>query len=387
MVSATLADEVRIDTLNAGQRAAMTELGDRISALFARREPHEQALRYMAGLLAGQRRVNSWQMAELAGDESPWRMQRLLNRARWDTDRLRDVVVGYLTGHLGQSRGVLVLGEIGIVKKGTHSVAVARQYSETSGRLENCQIGLVASYVSAWGSAVVDRELYLPSSWVDDPDRCERARVPAGRVRPVGKPELARGMVNRLARLGLPFRWVIGGVNYGRDAALRDRIERSRLSYAFAVPATHRVATAFIEDITAGELAAAIPAVGWQRRAGAGPDSFWARVNLVSPSNGSTIRATRALLVRRSDRRAPQFHLVHAQDDASTAAMIDAIEAGGTGRATIAGLTERTGLDRYEVRSWPAWYRHVTLALGAMAIDLVGEQIDEPRWPASLVAS
>jgi SRSO17 transposase len=61
--------------------------------------------------------------------------------------------------------------ETGFLKKGTCSCGVARQYSGTAGRIENCQIGVFLSYTSAKGRAGLDRELYLPREWVEDAER------------------------------------------------------------------------------------------------------------------------------------------------------------------------------------------------------------------------
>ena len=85
----------------------------------------------------------------------------------------------YLVQHLGDTHAVLVLDETGFLKKGQQSVGVARQYSGTAGRVENCQIGVFLAYASVHGHALLDRALYLPKAWADDRERCEHAGVPA----------------------------------------------------------------------------------------------------------------------------------------------------------------------------------------------------------------
>ena len=145
----------------------------------------------MRGLLAPLAAKNSWTLAEAAGKKTPDRMQRLLNRAAWDADGVRDDVRGYVVRHLGDAGGVLVVDETGFVKKGTRSAGVQRQYSGTAGRVENCQLGVFLAYASPKGRALVDRELYLPKSWTDDRDRCREAGVPDD-VQFASKTELAR---------------------------------------------------------------------------------------------------------------------------------------------------------------------------------------------------
>src|SRR5947208_14881368 len=145
---------------------------------FPRVEPRLQARAYVRGLLGPLAVKNGWTLAEAAGNKTPDKMQRLLNRASWDADGVRDDVRGYVVRHLGDAGGVLVVDETGFVKKGTRSAGVQRQYSGTAGRTENCQIGTFLCYATSTGRALVDRELYVPQSWTNDRPRCRAAAVP-----------------------------------------------------------------------------------------------------------------------------------------------------------------------------------------------------------------
>ena len=78
---------------------------------------------------------------------------------------LRDLMRAYVLEALGDTDGVLVVDETGFLKKGQHSVGVARQYSGTAGRMENCQVGVFLAYASRFGQALIDRRLYLPEAW------------------------------------------------------------------------------------------------------------------------------------------------------------------------------------------------------------------------------
>ena len=118
-------------------------------AVFPRVEPRLRARAYVRGLLAPLASKNGWTLAEAAGDTTPDGMQRLLNRAAWDADGVRDDVRGYVARHLGDAGGVLVVDETGFVKKGTRSAGVQRQYSGTAGRVENCQLGVFCAYATA----------------------------------------------------------------------------------------------------------------------------------------------------------------------------------------------------------------------------------------------
>ena len=137
-------------------------VGERIGSRFVRSEPRQRAVGYIRGLLSGTERKNGWQLAEHLGDPTPDGVQHLLARVGWDADAVRDDLLGYVTEHLGNPDGVLVVDETGFLKKGAMSVAVARQYSGTAGRIENSQVGVFLGYATTKGRALLDRALYLP---------------------------------------------------------------------------------------------------------------------------------------------------------------------------------------------------------------------------------
>ena len=150
-------------------------LAESIGHHFPRSESRQRALAYLKGLLSPAERKNSWQIAEQAGDTSPYGVQHLLGRAQWSADAVRDDLQSYVIDHLADSDGVLILDETGFIKKGNKSAGVARQYSGTAGRSENCQIGVFLVYASSKGRTFLDRELYLPKAWTDDTARCKAA--------------------------------------------------------------------------------------------------------------------------------------------------------------------------------------------------------------------
>src|SRR5215813_4196961 len=146
----------------------MTEVERRIGPRFPRRDARRRAWAYLRGLLSPVERKNGWQLAEVNGDATPYGVQHLLGRAQWDADALRDDLRPYVVEHLGAPQAVLVVDETGFLKKGQHSAGVARQYSGTAGRIENCQIGVFLAYASSWGHALLDCALYLPQDWIND---------------------------------------------------------------------------------------------------------------------------------------------------------------------------------------------------------------------------
>jgi DDE superfamily endonuclease len=200
--------------------AGLDALHARIAGRFARAEPRRRVLAYLRGLLGNVTRKNGWQLAEHAGERTPDGMQRLLATADWDPDLVRDDLRRYVVEHLGDPRGVLVVDETGFLKKGTTSVGVQRQYSGTAGKVDNCQLGVFLAYASPKGRAMIDRELYLPQRWTDDPVRCRAAKVPEQvGFRP--KPQLAQLMLERALDAGVPAAWVTADEVYGGSPALR----------------------------------------------------------------------------------------------------------------------------------------------------------------------
>lgn len=343
----------------------------RIAPRFARPEPRRRALQYLKGLLGPVERKNGWQLAEQAGEATPDGMQRLLATANWDADQVREDLRAYVVEHLGDPQAVLVVDETGFLKKGTKSAGVQRQYSGTAGRIENCQIGVFLAYASAHGRTFLDRELYLPKEWVTDVGRREEAAVPPT-VEFRTKPQLAQAMVERTLAGGVPAAWVTGDEVYGSDRRLRQWLEDRELPHVLAVKSTEPLWTrTTCRQVAAKTLAAALPETAWQRlSAGAGakgPRIYdWAQVPIRAlPEPGWDYW----LLVRRSVTDATDVAYYVCYCRAATP-LEQLVQVAGTRWAieeSFESAKGEVGLDQYEVRRWPGWYRHMTLALLAHA--------------------
>lgn len=242
-------------------------LGELIGSRFFRPEPRERALAYVKGLLSPLATRNGWTVAQAAGERSPDGMQRLLNQAVWDDGGVREDLRGYVVEQLGAADGVLVFDETGDIKKGSHTVGVARQYTGVTGQVENCQVSVHAAYVSSRGQALVDVELYLPKAFALDPQRCAEAGVPAERAGVVvTKGELAVRMFHRAVAAGMPFGYVAGDEVYGRCAALRGAIEQAGYGYVLEVGSDFRVGRSSGETIRVDALVGQVPRWGWEHR-------------------------------------------------------------------------------------------------------------------------
>ena len=224
-----VAQDVMVESSAVGRWSkGLEDLHRRVAHRFARSEVRERAKRYLLGLLGRVERKNGWQMAEAIGERDPQGVQRLLNSARWDADLVRDDLREYVVEHLGdEETGILIVDETGFLKKGQKSVGVARQYTGTAGDTVNCQVGVFLAYASNKGAAFVDRALYLPKAWTNDPARRAEAGVPGG-IAFRNKIELAELMLERVFAAGIPARWVVADSFYGRSHAFREWLEEQR---------------------------------------------------------------------------------------------------------------------------------------------------------------
>jgi SRSO17 transposase len=348
-------------------------VGERLGRHFARREPRQRAVGYIRALLGDAERKNGWQLAEALGDPTPDGVQHLLARADWDAEAVRDELLGYLRERLGHPDGVLIVDETGFLKKGTKSCGVARQYSGTAGRIENCQIGVFLGYATRQGQALLDRALYLPKEWAKDAGRRAEAGVP--RFVPFAtKLVLARRMIERAVAAGVPARWVTADAVYGSDYGFRSALEELRLGYVVGVRSDYAV-WAGLRQVRAKSVLAQVPAAAWQRiSCGAGAKGpRWYDWALVATNAPAPEAYSRWLLIRRSVSD-PEDVAYFACGGPPGTALAELVRIAGTRwviEECFALGKGDCGLDEYEVRSWAGWHRHVTLSLLALAVAAV----------------
>lgn len=236
----TISEEIR-PTLQeiGGWYQQLQRLHERIAPRFARPEPRHRALLYLQAVLSEIPRKNGWQIAEQARQARPFGMQRLLSDAVWDCDGVRDDLRTYVLEQLGRLDGIGVLDESGFPKRGKKSAGVKKQYCGATGRVQGCQVGVFLSYVTQAGHAFIDRGLYVPEDWFDDPGRCREAGIPeAVSFRP--KWELALDMLKRATAAGIKFSWVVADTVYG-EVELRKWLEAQGICYGLAIPGDEAV--------------------------------------------------------------------------------------------------------------------------------------------------
>jgi SRSO17 transposase len=360
--------------------ASLREVKARMRPLFTQDRVAASAGLFLDGLLGEERRKTGWMRAEAAGDPGPWRQQAILGRGRWDADALRDIVRAYVVETLAEPNAVLVVDETGFLKQGKASCGVARQYTGSAGKITNCQIGVFAAYVSSKGHAFIDRALYLPKAWADDPARRAAAHVPQ-EIAFATKPHLARTMVERAIAAGVPFAWVVGDSIYG-VSEVEMGLRRAGKGYVLGVNSNSQFNSWGAKPPVAGtaaEIAGALDPSAWHRlSAGAGAQGErlfdWAYLELAdleAAEYNQTLAGlwTRGLLIRRSITDGALAFFATWCPAGTPVAVLVTVE--GQRWAIEDGFEtakNELGLDHNETRSWHGWHRHVSLVMLAFAM-------------------
>jgi SRSO17 transposase len=361
--------------------SALRDVKGRIAPLFTQDRVATSANRFLDGLLGNEPRKTGWMRAEAAGDPGPWRQQAILGRGRWDADALRDFVCEYALETLGDEEAVLVIDETGFLKQGKASCGVARQYTGSAGKITNCQIGVFASYVSRHGHAFLDRALYLPKEWTDDPDRLKAVHVPDD-VDFATKPQIARKMIARALAARVPFAFVAADSVYG-VGDIETALRKAGKGYVLGVASNHVFHSwgkAQLVGGTASRIAQELPRKAWKRlSAGEGTKGprrhDWAYLQLADLDAGqynSDLRGkwTRGLLVRRSivDVDDLAFFSTWCPQGTPMEKLVAVEGCRWAIEDSFETAKNELGLDHNETRSWHGWHRHVSLVMLAFAM-------------------
>jgi SRSO17 transposase len=378
--------------------SSLRDVKARMRPLFTQERVAASAGRFLDGLLGPERRKTGWMRAEAAGDPGPWRQQAVLGRGRWEADALRDVVRDHALETLADPDAVLVVDETGFLKQGKASCGVGRQYTGSAGKITNCRIGVFAAYASRHGHAFIDRALYLPKAWTDDPARLAAAHVPSG-AGFATKPRLAGRMVERALAAGVPFAWVAGDGVYG-VGDLEMALRRAGKGYVLGANATQAFNSWIGKPSVAGtaeQIAQGLEPTAWRRlSAGEGTKgprlSDWAYLELADLDAdeyraGATGLWTRGLLVRRSLADGECAYFTTWCPAGTTTETLVAVE-GRRWAIEDAFETAKNelGLDHNETRSWHGWHRHVSLAMLAFAmLAIIRCRANAPPPPKTLI--
>jgi SRSO17 transposase len=368
-----------------GQRAVtnLAVLHERLRPCFARRQPFDQAGKYLAGLISDLPRKNGWTLAEHAGDATPDRMQRLLNHAVWDHDQAQQVVRGFVAEQVGdQPLRVAALDESGQEKTGQATAGVQRQYLGCAGKITNGVNVVYCSYATPGGHALVGARLYIPADQLADDDR--RAALGIGAdVRFQTKPQLARAIcADMIADHTMPP-WAAGDEVYGRSGQLREFFEEHEIGYVLRVGCAFHVEVApGVRMRTDQAVAHFVAKTAWQVRSVAGSKGerayAWAWIATTSPRH--------SLLIRRHLTTGDlAFHYCFVPDGRPVTVMT-LVRVACLRWPVEEGFEfgkDHFGLDHSQVRLYTALSRHIVLTMAALAVCAVTAASAKTRAPAA----
>src|ERR1700748_2734076 len=360
--------------------SSLRDVKARIRPLFSQERVAASAEKFLDGLLGNEPRKTGWMRAEAAGDSGPWRQQAILGRGRWGAAALRDLIREDALETLAEQEAVLVIDETGFLKQGKASCGVARQYTGSAGKITNCQIGVFASYVSQHGHAFIDRALYLPKEWTDDPARLKASHVPSD-VGFATKPKIARRMIARAIAAKVPCSFVAADSVYG-TGEIETLLRKAGKGYVLGVASNHVFHSWGKQQSIAGTasaIAQSLPKKASRRLpSGAGTQGprwhDWAYLELadleVSEYNDDLAGEwTRGLLIRRNLADGSlAFFSTWCPKGTSIQRLVSVEGHRWAIEDSFETAKNELGLDHNETRSWHGWHRHVSLVMLAFAM-------------------
>ncbi|WP_425363716.1 IS701 family transposase [Candidatus Tisiphia endosymbiont of Hybos culiciformis] len=326
---------------------------------------------YVKALMSSVERKNSWQLAEMVGAKTPYNFQYLLCYAAIDVVALKKALIKITIENLG-TQGYLTFDDTGFLKKGDQSSGVQRQYTGTAGRVENCQIGTFMGYKTQKGHNLLDGKLYLPESWLNDPQRCRKAGIPEG-LKFEKKALQAAGMYKSFKEQGYECSWVTADEAYGKDPDFVKVLEEYNQPYILAVPKDYSIRCGDLKQrFEALKCAESADVNLWEMHS-AGKGSKGERVYewLLIKRNeiNSFSEFEKFLLIRRSMSTGElAFYSVMAPKNRSLQELAMAAGSRWSIEECFEMAKGETGLDQYEVRSYRGWERHTTFSMWALMI-------------------
>ena len=361
---------------------------ERYLLLFGREENHQHAARFVHGLLGGQERRNTENIAEVVDGGVVRTMQKFIAQGCWDDAVVLRELRGHVAETLGDEKGTVNVDETGFAKKGTKSVGVKRQYSGTLGRVDNCQVGVFANYYSTQGHTFLDRKIYLPEEWCEDKERREEAGVPENVVFRT-KPELGVEMIRTAVNEEIPFQWVGGDSVYGDSPTFVQGVRELGKWYVLDVSSEAYVwlsqpkvgkpgprggrGKPKTKPISVAAAAAQLSPSSFKRitvsEGSQGPIVYeYAVMTVWFSEEGYPTDEPERLLVRRSLNQEPEvkYHRSNAPSKVGLQRLAEQRACRWTIEEDIKMSKGQCGLDEYETRGWIGWHHHTALSVLAL---------------------
>jgi SRSO17 transposase len=350
-------------------REKRNELTGLLAAHFTRREPVQQAGKYIDALMSDLPDKNCWSLAQHAGDAAPDKMQRLLERAAWDQPAAMRTVRDFAVAGLAAPDGltVLVLDESGQVKQGTRTAGVKPQYVGCLGRVANAINFVNATYSTARGHTLISSRLWVPEEQLADAYVRDQMGIP-DHLQPATKPQLGARMLAEMLDAGIEIPWLAADEVYGQDPGLRELCEERGTGYVLGVPCSFRVTLPSGARIRADKALAKVPRRAWTTTscgAGSKGDRRYAWAWIAAKDS------RRHLLVRRNlhDARVDYFWcFVPEGRPVCLSILVKVCGRRWTVEEDHEFGKDQFGYDHAQVRLYHPVMRHLTLVMAALAI-------------------
>ncbi len=359
---------------------------------FTRSEPREHFRLYMSGQFSPLERKSIEPIALQIEDGKVRAMQRFVSDVVWDEPLMLRRYHTLVAEDMGDPEGVLILDESGFAKKGDDSIGVARQYCGSTGKVDNCQVGVFAAYASRHGYAFLDKRLYLPRNWFEEThsERRRKCRMPVELTFQT-KPQLAAEMYRDLRAEGIvPFKYVVADSVYGANPDFIGAVEgRVGTTYFVSMPSdtlcwlqgpsTEQRAvrgkggTKVRRAVSDGEkkpvdfatLAGLIHSFFWYRRKVSegtkGPIEYEFTKRRVTLCKGGLPDKTVWLVIKRTlgTNREYSYYISNAPVSARLELFVWLSGVRWAIEQCFEEAKSELGMDHYEVRKYPGWNHHM----------------------------
>jgi len=350
---------------------------------------------YVAGLIGPGERKSLQPMAARLAPADYDQLHHFVAVGPWDEAPLEAELFAQANRLIGGPDAILVIDDTALPKKGTHSVGVAWQYAGALGKNANCQTLVSLTLAKNEVPIPLVLRLFLPATWIKDPDRLQRAGVPEAFWLARSKPEIALQELKRLLQASVHFGGVVADAGYGTSAAFRQALSALGLPWAVGVPRTQKVYPADVQLVAATtkrgrprktlipdkESVAAetmLAKASWHpitwRRGTKGPLRARFAAVRVRVADGPVVR-----LQGRTGQHLPgdevwlvgehrvsgerKYYLANLPPDTALKRLASLIKARWVCEQAHQQLKEELGLDHFEGRSWRGLHRHALLTL------------------------
>jgi SRSO17 transposase len=365
---------------------------------------------YLKGLMQAHRK-NMERMEEAVVNADEQRLQYMLTESGWDHRAVLDQVALDVDRHLGGSAETcLLIDESAMVKKGSHSVGVARQWCGRLGKVDNCQVGVFAALGRGHRVSLVDQRLYLPKGWADDEERCRRAGIPQEERQCHSKAALALEMVAHQRALGVRFAWVGMDGGYGKEPALLRSLEAQGETFVADI---HKDQRLYLEDpqpkvpdsqaargrkpscrqaqtdpVRVDQWVATQPETAWQPRVLRDSTRGALRVEILHQRvwlwDGQEETARHWHLIVRREVESPEtlkYSLSNAVADLPLQRLAQMQGQRFWVERAFQDAKSEAGLAQYQARKWTAWQHHMTLVALALLFMLEERILQQQNLP------